>query len=199
MTAADSHGHGHGHGHGHYPYHRTEECSWHPEEAARRLASLSPSHALPSPDDPTSSSSSMRNSTYLLTRGRSTSEIRPLRRAFGHNALHPSYDDDDDPSAPHPCRALLRQTTAIALPILRAFATQLKEPLILMLLLSALLSLFLGNRSDAVSIALALVIVGLVAAVQEYRSERALEKLGDLVPPTCTVMRDGSARGGVEA
>ena len=50
-----------------------------------------------------------------------------------------------------------------------------------------------GNSADAISIALALTIVSLVAAVQEYRSERALEALSDLVPHTCTVLRDGRA------
>ncbi|KAL7473577.1 hypothetical protein ACHAXS_014046 [Conticribra weissflogii] len=197
----------------HYPYHRYEECSWHPEEAARRLAALLPSYAAVPPDDGTSFPSG-RNSTYLLTRGRSTSEIRPLRQAFGCNSLHPSdsrhcdddcYDDDHDhdhcnPSHNnHKCQTLLHQTTSLALPVLHAFTAQLKEPLILMLLLSALLSLSLGNLSDAVSITLALTIVGLVAAIQEYRSERALEKLGDLVPPTCTVVRDGRARSGIQA
>jgi Ca2+-transporting ATPase len=49
----------------------------------------------------------------------------------------------------------------------------------------------LGNYADAMSIAVALFIVSLVAAIQEYRSEAALEKLADLVPPTCTVLRDG--------
>jgi Ca2+-transporting ATPase len=68
---------------------------------------------------------------------------------------------------------------------------QLKEPLIGMLLFSAVLSILLGNMSDAISIAIALLIVSLVAAVQEYRSEQALEKLANLVPPTCTVLRDG--------
>jgi Ca2+-transporting ATPase len=76
-------------------------------------------------------------------------------------------------------------------PILSALAAQLKEPLILMLLGSAGISVILRNTADAVSIVLALLIVGLVAAVQEYRSEAALEKLAHLVPHTCTVLRDG--------
>jgi Ca2+-transporting ATPase len=50
------------------------------------------------------------------------------------------------------------------------------------------------QTSDAISIGLALTIVCIVAAVQEYRSEAALEKLADLVPHTCTVMRDGRVR-----
>ncbi len=80
-------------------------------------------------------------------------------------------------------------------PILTALLSQLHEPLNLMLLASAFLSLvILHQPSDAISIFLALTIVCIVAAVQEYRSEAALEKLNDLVPHTCTVMRDGRIR-----
>lgn len=75
--------------------------------------------------------------------------------------------------------------------IFTALIDQLKEPLILMLLVSAAISLVLGNTADALSIAIALFIVSLVAAIQEYRSEQALEQLQNLVPPCCTVMRDG--------
>jgi Ca2+-transporting ATPase len=85
----------------------------------------------------------------------------------------------------------LRAVTLVLQPIFEALVGQLKEPLILMLLGSAALSLVLGNVADAISIAVALLIVSMVAAVQEYRSEQALEKLSNLVPHTCTALRDG--------
>lgn len=81
-------------------------------------------------------------------------------------------------------------------PIVESLITQLKEPLILMLLSSALISICLGNTADAVSIGIALLIVSLVAAIQEFRSEAALEKLANLVPHTCTVLRDGRVLDG---
>lgn len=65
---------------------------------------------------------------------------------------------------------------------------QLKEPLILMLLGSAGISLLLGNTADALSIGVALLIVCMVAAVQEYRSEQALGKLVNLVPHTANLL-----------
>jgi P-type Ca2+ transporter type 2C len=68
--------------------------------------------------------------------------------------------------------------------ILQSTGQQLREPLILMLLSSAVLSLLLGNTADAISIFFALFIVSLVAAIQEVRSERALQKLQTLVPQT---------------
>jgi Ca2+-transporting ATPase len=186
-----------------YPYSRADECSWQPEETARRLGSILPSStpynedALVSDysksDEPHALPSSKRPN--LLTRGRSSADVPSLRRAFGSNALHGGDDVEDEQynQPPSLCRTIQKQTTSILLPILHAFSSQIKEPLILMLLFSAGLSLFLGNAADAMSIALALSIVSLVAAIQEYRSERALEKLNDLVPPLCTVVRDGRA------
>jgi Ca2+-transporting ATPase len=56
--------------------------------------------------------------------------------------------------------------------VLRAFCNQLREPLILMFLFLAGVPLCLGNAADVVSIRMALVIVSMVAAIQEYRSKR---------------------------
>ena len=44
---------------------------------------------------------------------------------------------------------------------------------------------------DAVSIALAIVIVVTVGFYQEYKSEKTLERMGALLPPTCRVLREG--------
>jgi Ca2+-transporting ATPase len=66
-----------------------------------------------------------------------------------------------------------------------------KEPLILLLLGSAVLSVIVGQYDDAISIAAAIVIVGTVAFIQEYRSEQTLEALNTLVPPKCNVLREG--------
>jgi Ca2+-transporting ATPase len=84
-------------------------------------------------------------------------------------------------------------------PVIGQLKKQLEEPLIGMLLFSAIISIVLGNTSDAISIGIALFIVCLVAAVQEHRSEKALEKLADLVPHTSTVLRDGRVLDGFPA
>ena len=44
---------------------------------------------------------------------------------------------------------------------------------------------------DAASIAFAIIIVVTVGFVQEYRSEKTLERMGALLPPTCKVLREG--------
>lgn len=68
---------------------------------------------------------------------------------------------------------------------LRKFAFQFKNPLILLLLASAAVSVLMKQLDDAVSITAAIVIVVTVGFVQEYRSEKTLEQLNKLVPPAC--------------
>lgn len=50
----------------------------------------------------------------------------------------------------------------------------------------------MGQYEDAFSIAAAVIIVASVAFYQEYKSEEALEALGNLVPQKASVLRDGS-------
>ena len=182
-----------------YPYHRSDECSWQPEKAARKLGALV--HLSSSSSSSSSSStrdgvhrydplptivddSSSNSSTKLLTRGRSSSEVRKLRYAYGSNSLNggdiiietdDNNNDGGSLSLSSYIRSKLRnivQIIGIITPIIHAFKDQLKEPLILMLLVSAGISLLLGNQADAISIGMALGIVSAVAAIQEYRSEK---------------------------
>uniref|UniRef100_A0A8D1V833 Calcium-transporting ATPase n=1 Tax=Sus scrofa TaxID=9823 RepID=A0A8D1V833_PIG len=69
--------------------------------------------------------------------------------------------------------------------------TLFKNPLILLLLASALVSVLTREYEDAVSIAVAVLIVVTVAFIQEYRSEKSLEELTKLVPPECNCIREG--------
>ena len=193
-----------------YPYSRNEECSWDVSEAARKLSALllsTPAGRSGALGNASALSSlggiaagkpgGWRESTHLLSRGWSTAHVHALRGSFGDNSIHKEEDEDCTlaflqklPLVGGRCARIV-SALPCALPVIHAFADQVKEPLNLMLLGSAAISLALGQTSDAVSIALALTIVCLVAAVQEYRSEKALEALTDLVPHTCTVLRDG--------
>ncbi|KAG7341880.1 calcium-translocating P-type ATPase [Nitzschia inconspicua] len=191
-----------------YPYNRLEECRWQPEEVARHLSALT--------SGPSSSAGSSSTATghHLLHHGWSSPHVPFLRAKYGANVMQSDDDDDDEnedesimltrdmfghhldhPRRRVPMRKRLKfvckQHLPFVLPVLSALAQQMKEPLIIMLLFSAGISILLGNTTDAISIGIALFIVSLVAAIQEYRSEQALEKLAHLVPHTCTVLRDG--------
>ncbi|XP_063234535.1 calcium-transporting ATPase type 2C member 1 isoform X2 [Bacillus rossius redtenbacheri] len=72
----------------------------------------------------------------------------------------------------------------------KKYIEQFKNPLILLLLGSAFVSVCMKQFDDAVSITVAIIIVVTVAFVQEYRSEKSLEELTKLVPPSCHCLRD---------
>ncbi|XP_078400694.1 calcium-transporting ATPase type 2C member 2-like isoform X1 [Cetorhinus maximus] len=76
-------------------------------------------------------------------------------------------------------------------PIWKKYLGQFKNPLILLLLASAVISIITKEIEDAVSITVAIVIVVTVAFVQEYRSEKSLQELGKLIPPECNCIREG--------
>ncbi|VDK17272.1 unnamed protein product [Anisakis simplex] len=73
----------------------------------------------------------------------------------------------------------------------KKYLDQFKNPLILLLLASAAISVLMKQVDDAISITVAIVIVVTVGFVQEYRSEKTLEQLNKLVPPSCHAVRDG--------
>ncbi|KAI2628971.1 calcium-transporting P-type ATPase [Xylaria nigripes] len=74
-------------------------------------------------------------------------------------------------------------------PLWLRFLMQFREPLIILLLVSAFLSIFVGNMDDAVSITVAVTIVVSVGFVQEYRSEKSIEALNHLVPNHAHLVR----------
>lgn len=65
----------------------------------------------------------------------------------------------------------------------------------MLLLASAAISAIMGNYEDAISIAVAVTIVVSVAFIQEYRSEKSLEALNQLVPHTAHVIRGNVSTG----
>ncbi|XP_037639865.1 calcium-transporting ATPase type 2C member 1 isoform X1 [Sebastes umbrosus] len=77
-------------------------------------------------------------------------------------------------------------------PLWKKYISQFKDPLILLLLASAVISILMHQFDDAISITVAIIIVVTVAFVQEYRSEKSLEELGKLVPPGCHCIREGN-------
>ncbi|XP_052758967.1 calcium-transporting ATPase type 2C member 1 isoform X1 [Galleria mellonella] len=77
-------------------------------------------------------------------------------------------------------------------PLWKKYIEQFQNPLILLLLGSAVVSICMRQFDDAISITVAIIIVVTVAFVQEYRSEKSLEELNKLVPPSCNCFREGN-------
>jgi len=67
----------------------------------------------------------------------------------------------------------------------------LTNPLVLILVMAATLSAFLGERVDAVIIGVIVLLSTAIDLSQTYRSQGAVEKLRAQVAPTATVLRDG--------
>ncbi|KAG5443166.1 ATPase, P-type (transporting), HAD super, sub IC [Clonorchis sinensis] len=75
--------------------------------------------------------------------------------------------------------------------LIKRYLEQFKEPMILLLLISAAVSFLMQQYDDTVSITAAVCIVVTVAFIQNYRSEKALEALKNLMPPKCNCVRNG--------
>jgi P-type Mg2+ transporter len=84
--------------------------------------------------------------------------------------------------------AVARQKNLAAL---RRFAGQFKNPLIIILLLAAVLSVFLAELVDALIIIVIVFLSVFIDFFQEYRAERAVELLKEKISTTATVIRNG--------
>ena len=80
------------------------------------------------------------------------------------------------------------------LAVFRQFAGQFKNPLIIILLLAAGLSVFLGELVDAVIIIVIVFLSVFIDFFQEYRAERSVELLRKKISTMATVTRDGSSQ-----
>jgi P-type Mg2+ transporter len=68
---------------------------------------------------------------------------------------------------------------------------QFTNPLVLILIIAAIASAFLGDKVDAGIIAVIVLLSAAVDLSQTYRSQRAIEQLRNQVAPTATVLRGG--------
>jgi P-type Ca2+ transporter type 2C len=71
------------------------------------------------------------------------------------------------------------------------FFGQFKDILILILLIAAVAAYFVGDTLDAIVILIVVIINAVVGFIQEYRAEKAMEKLKGLISAEAVVLRDG--------
>jgi Ca2+-transporting ATPase len=71
------------------------------------------------------------------------------------------------------------------------FLRQFKSPLIYILIVAAIITLFFGSIVDTLVIAFILVVNAIIGFVQENKAENVLETLKELTAPTSTVVRAG--------
>lgn len=67
----------------------------------------------------------------------------------------------------------------------------LKEPMLILLVIAAVIYFLTGNSSDGMFMVSAIFIVTGISLFQESRSKKALDKLRALTQPLCRVIRDG--------
>ena len=101
------------------------------------------------------------------TTGLSIEEVEKRLQTYGRNAL-PEGEEES---------------------LVKRFLGQFKEPLILLLLSSAIISILIGEIADAIGIFIAVTIVNFVGFYQELKSEKTVESLKNFEAHYCTVIR----------
>lgn len=76
----------------------------------------------------------------------------------------------------------------------RIFVGQFKDVMVMILLCATVVSVLLGEVSDAVTIILIVLLNAILGFIQEYRTEHTLEALRSMTSPTAKCYRDGKLR-----
>lgn len=101
-------------------------------------------------------------------KGLSDQEVTEARNTYGNNSL------------------VFKKNNAL-LGILKSL---LHDPMILLLLLAAVIYFITGSSGDGIFMLIAIVLVSLIAIIQDMRSRNALEKLKAYSQPLCKVIRN---------
>jgi Ca2+-transporting ATPase len=75
--------------------------------------------------------------------------------------------------------------------LIRRVGNQLRDPLLLLLIAAVILTVSVGDLTDAIVIAMVIVVNTTVGVIQEVRADRAVTALATLSAPRARVIRDG--------
>ena len=107
-----------------------------------------------------------------FTRGLSTREAEKRMKTYGLNELKHNKKKS---------------------PIL-IFLAQFNDFLVWVLIGATIISGVIGDKADAVTILIIVIVNAILGFVQEFRTEKSLEALQELAAPTCKVIRDGNIK-----
>ena len=77
---------------------------------------------------------------------------------------------------------------------IKTLISQFTDLMIIILIVSSIISFFLGENSEGIAILAIIVLNGLLGFIQEMRTEKALEALLSMAAPHARVMRDGTVK-----
>lgn len=77
---------------------------------------------------------------------------------------------------------------------IKIFISQFNDFMVWVLIAATIISGIIGDKADAVTILIIVIINAILGFVQEFRTEKSLEALKELAAPTCKVLRDSSIK-----
>ena len=104
--------------------------------------------------------------------GLNNEEVEQARKEFGSNSVDQKKTNN----------------------FLQALQALIKEPMVLLLLVTSSIYFIIGKAGDGIFLAFAIVLVAAISLFQDQRSRNALEKLKEYTQPRCKVIRNGEVQ-----
>ena len=77
---------------------------------------------------------------------------------------------------------------------IKIFFSQFNDFIVWVLIAATILSGFIGEKADAITILIIIIMNAVLGFIQEYKTEKSLEALKELAAPTAKVIRDGNIK-----
>ena len=74
------------------------------------------------------------------------------------------------------------------------FLSQFNDVVVWVLIGATIISGFIGDKADAITILIIVIVNAILGFVQEFRTEKSLEALQEMAAPTCKAIRDGNIK-----